>query len=319
MSPRSAAVLWGTAVTAALVAVPLALRDRLPDPLAVHWGPAGAPDGQMSLMAGLVAQVAMWAVIWAFLLGAAMREQTLTRRLGRAYWWGTLFGGGLFVLGMSGVTLLANLDAATWTDAVLEPWQVIAVIVVASAAGVLGGHLGRGGPDPHAPAGAEPPRLDLRPGQRVVWVSRVTNPWLVAVTTVAAAGLVVATVLDVAGASVGVVLPPLGILLLVGLLTASLTARVTADGLTIGFGPFGWPVRRIKLSKIDKAWSDTRYPSQVGGWGIRGLPGGATIMLRGGECLIIRYHSGGELAVSVDDAARGAALLNALLGERVSG
>ncbi|MEU7854572.1 hypothetical protein [Nonomuraea sp. NPDC049141] len=64
------------------------------------------------------------------------------------------------------------------------------------------------------------------------------------------------------------------------------------------------------------AWSEVRYPSQVGGWGIRGLPGSATIMLRGGECLIIRYRSGGQLAVSVDDAERGAALINALIAER---
>ncbi|GGO73226.1 DUF1648 domain-containing protein [Nonomuraea cavernae] len=318
MNPRSAAALWGAAITAALVAVPLTLRDRLPDPLAVHWGPAGAPDGELSFAAGLAVQVAMWIAIWGFLLAAAARERTLTRRMGRAYWWGTLVGGGLFVLGMGGTTLLANLDAPDWTAAVLEPWQVITVILVSAAAGLLAGHLGRGGPDLQAPAGAEPPRLDLRPGQRVVWVSRLTNPWLLAVTTVAAAGLVVVAVLDVAGASVGPVLPPLGVVLLVGLLTTSLTCRVTADGLRIGFGPFGRPARRIQLSKIDKAWSDTRYPSQVGGWGIRGLPGAATIMLRGGECLIIRYRSGGELAVSVDDAARGAALLNALVAEEVS-
>ncbi|MEV0592590.1 DUF1648 domain-containing protein [Nonomuraea cavernae] len=318
MTPRSAAALWGTAVTAALVAVPLILRDRLPDPLAVHWGPAGAPDREQSFATGLAVQVAMWIVIWGFLLAAAARERTLARRMGRGYWWGTLVGGGLFVLGMGGVTLLANLDVADWTAAVLEPWQVVAVILVGVAAGLLAGYLGRGGPDPEVPADAEPPRLDLRPGQRVVWVSRLTNPWLLAVTAVAAAGLVVVAVLDVAGASVGAALPPLVIVLLVGLLTTSLTCRVTADGLRIGFGPLGWPARRIQLSKIDKAWSDTRYPSQVGGWGIRGLPGAATIMLRGGECLIIRYHSGGELAVSVDDAARGAALLNALVAEKVS-
>ncbi|MFD1535844.1 hypothetical protein ACFSJ0_02295 [Nonomuraea guangzhouensis] len=120
----------------------------------------------------------------------------------------------------------------------------------------------------------------------------------------------------VADGAAGSTLTGLVIVLFAGLLTSSLTARVTGDGLAIGFGPLGWPVRRIRLSKIDRAWSEVRYPSQVGGWGIRGLPGSATIMLRGGECLIIRYRSGGQLAVSVDDAERGAALINALIAER---
>jgi hypothetical protein len=39
-------------------------------------------------------------------------------------------------------------------------------------------------------------------------------------------------------------------------------------------------------------------------------------MLRGGECLVVRFASGGELGISIDDAQRGAALLNALIAQR---
>ena len=34
---------------AAVVAVPLVFEDRLPDPVASHWGISGAPDGHMPL------------------------------------------------------------------------------------------------------------------------------------------------------------------------------------------------------------------------------------------------------------------------------
>ncbi|TDB99619.1 hypothetical protein E1267_37075 [Nonomuraea longispora] len=51
--------------------------------------------------------------------------------------------------------------------------------------------------------------------------------------------------------------------------------------------------------------------------GLPRAPGGAAIMLRGGERLITRYRSGGRLAVSIDDAARGTSLINALIAERV--
>ncbi|MFD7782173.1 hypothetical protein ACFV4Q_03610 [Streptomyces nojiriensis] len=39
---------------------------------------------------------------------------------------------------------------------------------------------------------------------------------------------------------------------------------------------------------------------------------GTTVMLRSGECLVIPPRRGREFAVMVDDAERGAALLNAL-------
>ncbi|MGW4801899.1 hypothetical protein ACWEPC_56740, partial [Nonomuraea sp. NPDC004297] len=164
------------------------------------------------------------------------------------------------------------------------------------------------------------PQLRLNPGQRAVWVSRVVNPWL----TVAVFGALVVTVVTVALASTGaagdpvrVILPLAVILLLAGLVSMAVSVRVRDDLITIGFGPLGWPARQIPLSKVESAWSEQRQPGEVGGWGFRGLPGNATIMLRGGECLVLGYRSGGRLAISVDDAERGASLINALIAERV--
>lgn len=54
----------------------------------------------------------------------------------------------------------------------------------------------------------------------------------------------------------------------------------------------------------------------MGGWGYRLSGLGTTVMLRRGECLVIRPRQGAEFAVSVDDAERGAALLNTLTTPR---
>ncbi|WP_431892968.1 hypothetical protein [Nonomuraea sp. bgisy101] len=323
MTSRNRALLaagaWGLTVSAVLVAVPLSLRDRLPDPLATHWSGA-VPDGSMSFTQNLLFSVATAVVVLAVMVGIALHGTAFDRRLSRAYWWGTLFGWGLFVVGAELSIMSANLDVPVWTQAKSLGWDVVAVLAVAAAGGILAGFLFRGEPDQATPEGEAPPRLRLRPGQRSVWVSRVSNLWLVAVTAGSALLTVAFGALTLAGLMPGAGGPLFGVAALVlvcGLLTSSVTVRITEDGVAIGFGPLGWPVRRIRLSKIERAWSEQRFPSQVGGWGIRGVPGAAAIMLRGGDCLVLRYRSGGQLLVSIDDAARGAALLNALIDERV--
>ncbi|MBF8192674.1 DUF1648 domain-containing protein [Nonomuraea sp. K274] len=322
MNPRvSILTVWGLVATAALVLLPLAVRDRLPDPMATHWGPGGGADGSMPFAASVVMSVLLWVVPWLVLLAMAVRGRALVRRLGRMYWCGTAGFMSVFAIGIGGITLLANLDAPDWTRARLAGWHVIAVILAAALAAVAAGYLGRGEPDQPSPEGEQPPRLRLRAGERTVWVSRVANPWLVAVAVATVACVGVLVVLGLIGVMPGpvavVALPVLVVLLVIGVMSASVTVRAGDDGVAIGFGPLGWPVRRIRLSSIDSAYSEVRQPSQVGGWGFRGLPGSATIMLRGGECLIIRYRSGGQLAISIDDAARGASLINALIAERV--
>ncbi|MGV9305405.1 hypothetical protein [Nonomuraea sp. NPDC003727] len=322
MTSRTRALLatgvWGLTVIPALVALPLSLRDRLPEPLATHWSGA-TPDGNMSFTQNMLFSVTMAAVILVVMAGIAVHGKAFERRLSRGYWWGVLFGSAVFVIGMEWSILRANLDVQVWTQAGGLGWAPVAVMAGAAAVGVLAGFLLRGEPDQAAPEGEAPPRLRLRSGQRSVWVSRVSNPWLVALTAGSALLTAAVGVLTLMGLTSGAGWSLLGVsvlLLTVGLLTSSITARITDDGLAIGFGPFGWPVRRIRLSKIDSAWSEQRFPSQVGGWGIRGVPGAAAIMLRGGDCLVLRYRSGGQLLISIDDAERGAALLNALIEER---
>lgn len=315
--------IWGALVVAAIFAVSLALRDRLPEPMASHWGLGGVADRSMTFTQSLLMSLGIWAAGLALLLGIAIDGRVFARRLGRIYWWSTLLWLGLFMVAIQASTVLANLDAPDWTAARMSGWSVVLLAALPLALGILGGYfLGRGGPDQVPPPGEAPPRLRLRPGQRSVWVSRVTNLWLVGLAVLPAVALAVMTALWSMGVlPTGVYLPALPglvIIFLAGLLSATVTARVSDDGVAIGFGPFGWPVRRIRLSKIESAWAEERFPSQVGGWGFRGVPGMAAIMIRGGDCLVLRYRSGGQLVISIDDAARGASLVNALIGERVT-
>ncbi|MFF4614349.1 hypothetical protein [Nonomuraea jabiensis] len=318
MNPRITAVIWGLLVIAAQLALPLALRDRLPDPLATRWGLGGLPSRSTSLTTYIVVAFLLWAVLW--LVALAASERATARRPSRTVWWGGLFGLGALALGANVTTVLANLDAPDWTAARLPGWQVLAVIAAGFGVAVLAGYLRRGAPDGDLPH-RSPPVLRLRAGQRSVWVGHAVNRWLAllpaaALAAVLVLGLLYATGL-VAGGTATSVLPGLVLVLAAGVLTSSVSVQVGDSRVVVQFGPLGWPARRIPLSRIESAWSETRHPAEVGGWGIRGLPGSSTIMLRGGECLVIRDRSGGRLAISIDDAERGASLINALIAERV--
>ncbi|MFC5832531.1 hypothetical protein [Nonomuraea insulae] len=321
MIPRAIAAVWGLAVTAVLILVPLSVRDRLPDPMATHWGASGStPDGSNSFTGYLLTVAIIWVVLWPAMLAVSTRK--VSRRPYRASYWGCLFGLGVLLLGANAATLLANLDAPDWRAAAMPDWHIPAVLAVAVVTGALAAYLGRGARDEPSPESPAPPRLRLGPGQRAVWVSRVVNRWLTAVVLGSLAVNVVTVVWLSSGGMTGAVaagiLPVFVLVLLVGLATMSITVRVRDDEVAIGFGPVAWPRRRIRLSKIDAAWAEDRRPRDVGGWGVRGLPGSSTIMLRGGECLVLRYRSGGQIAISIDDAERGASLINTLIAERVT-
>lgn len=305
---------WFIVVAAVLVAVPLAFSDRLPDPVATHWGPSGAPDRSAPAVVLAIVPLALWAVLAVSCL-AFGRRRLVTSRAGRAGIVAGLAWTGIFLIGVQAVSIAANLDRSRWQDAAPITWQAILVVAVAVACAMLAGWAGRRGPDeppPPAPDAAVP---DLASGRRVVWLSSASAPLLLVLSGAALAASVAFAVLRLMG------LPGrtwhtaavLAVVALVGFALSTVSVRVSSEGMRVAFGPLRWPARRVPLDRIDRAWVEERYPSQVGGWGYRGLPGRATIMVRGGACLVVRYASGGRLAISVDDAGRGAALLNALV------
>ncbi|KAA5832619.1 DUF1648 domain-containing protein [Saccharopolyspora hirsuta] len=307
----AASGLWAVAVTAVLLAGALAVRDRVPDPVASHWGFSGAPDGSMPFTGLLAVELITWLVIALVAVATAVRGAQ--RRAGRATTAAVLGAGAVFVVGMSALTTWANLDAADWRQASPLPvWQVLPVLAGAALGGWLGWWAGNRGPDAR-PEGddGEVAELVLKPGQRAVWVSSVRSRTMLVIGGAAVLSSVVpllaqAWVAAVVSALAGVVVFALS------------SARVQVDerGVHTSFGPLRWPVRRIRLEQIDRARVETRRALEVGGWGYRVLPNSTAIMLRGGECLALRLTSGRDFYISVDHPERGAELVNALITER---
>ncbi|MFD7258473.1 DUF1648 domain-containing protein [Streptomyces sp. NPDC059874] len=307
-------VAWAAGVLALLVALPLAAGGRLPDRLATHWDSgSGAPDGSMPLWAAAVFPALIWAVL---VLGVAFAR----RRAGAgAGGWvaGTLVSGGVGLAGAQASIVRANLDHEDWRQADSVTVWVVVVIAVAVLAGFTGALAGRrGAVGAGAPAG-EGPRMEIPSGERFVWLSRASNAWLQLIA--AGTGLVAAAgALAGLGGLIGAewaLVAPFAVASLLVLAFSSVQARVTGRGLEVAFGPFGRPVRRWAAEDIESARVEDRTPAQVGGWGYRLSGLGTTVMLRGGECLVIRAK-GKDFAVSVDDAERGAALLNSLGARR---
>ncbi|MEU5715222.1 DUF1648 domain-containing protein [Streptomyces sp. NPDC020403] len=299
---------WSAGVAALLVGLPLVARGRLPERLATHWGGGGRPDGSMPLWAAVVFPALVW-------MGLALCVVLGWRRAGGATrgWVGaTLGSAGLLLVGAQASIVRANLDRQDWREAGSVTGGALVAIGVAAGAGVVAWFAGR---DRSAAGGraAEGPRMEIPQGRRLVWFSRTSSPWLHAVSALAAL-VAVAAVLAWAGGLAGPnwsLIAPTAFVSLVLLECASVRTRVSEAGFEVSFGPFGLPVRRWAVRDIEAARVEHRTPAQAGGWGYRLNGLGTTVMLRGGECLVVRAR-GRDFAVSVDDAERGAALLNSL-------
>ncbi|MFB7464639.1 DUF1648 domain-containing protein [Streptomyces sp. NPDC056224] len=312
--------IWTVAVLAALVALPWVAGDRLPERLATHWGAvSGGPDGSMPLWAAALFPALIWLVLVLLTVVLARRREGASSRPAMRGWpVAALLSSGVLLAGAQASIVRANLDHTDWRQADSVSLWAVVTFGVATVAGLAGWAGTRRGPAaaPHAVAGS--PRMDIPAGERFVWLSRTTNPWLrwigalSGLVTLAAALVAVSGLIEAEWAAVA----PFATVSVAALSCASVQARVTEKGLDVAFGPLGWPVRRWSAEDIESARVENRTPAQVGGWGYRLSGMGTTVMLRSGECLVIHPRRGSEFAVSVDDAERGAALLNALGGQR---
>ncbi|GAA1576418.1 DUF1648 domain-containing protein [Streptomyces globosus] len=309
------AAVWAAGVPAALVALPLLAHGRLPERLATHWGD-GSPDGSMPLWAAALLPALLWAVLALSLFFAGRRGGSPSK----AWVGAVLLSGGVFLAGTQAAIVRANLDQADWRDAGPVGSGMSATAVAAAAAGVLGLLAGRRAAPPAAPAQPVAGEImEIPAGERRIWLSRTSNPWLrltAALTGLAAAAAAVAAAGGLLSGAQWAVISPFALASIALVACSSVQARVTEAGLEVSFGPLGRPVRRWAAGDIVSARSETRSPAQVGGWGYRIGGLGTTVMLRSGECLVVRPREGAEFAVSVDDSARGAALLNAYSANR---
>jgi hypothetical protein len=223
------------------------------------------------------------------------------------------------LLGGQASVVRANLDHSDWREADSVTVYVVVTLVAAVVVGAAALLASRRTPAVAPTEGG--PAMEIPVGERFVWLSRTSNPWLhatAAVTGVVAVAAVVAGLGGLMGAEAALMAGPFALASVLVLGFASVQARVTERGLEVAFGPLGWPARRWTPDGIASARVETRTPSQVGGWGYRLSGLGTTVMLRSGECLVIRTRNGKDFAVSIDDAERGAALINSLNAEQSS-
>ncbi|MFI9250487.1 DUF1648 domain-containing protein [Streptomyces sp. NPDC053069] len=312
---RSRATRWGTAgcvaaVAALLAGLPWAAHDRLPDRLATHWSGGSAPDGSSPLWAVSLFPAGLWLLI---ALGVSVRRRR-SRPAVRPWRAIALAPTATSLVGAQASLVRANLDRADWHEAREPALDIVLILAGMAVAGVL---AWRWSTRPGTASAPGTPGLNLPEGERLVWFSRAANHWLqllAALAGLVAAGALVA--LAVGPADPTALWPVCGCCCVAALACAafsSVQAKVSEAGLEVSFGPLGWPVRRWSPAAIESARSEHRLPSQVGGWGYRLSGLGTTVMLRAGDCLVIRPRGRRtDFAVSVDDAERGAALLNAL-------
>jgi hypothetical protein len=287
---------WSAAVLVVSL-LPLALGwARLPDPVATHWGVDGDPDGRMALVA------VPWLAVG--LIAVALSTTSLFRVEGTPSAEAFAMVGVMGGLGtaLMGLLVYLNWDASAWDEAGhFDLWHG------GGPRRRLCGRACRFHPGSQTPNGAtgpagRRPRHRGRPGGTGV----LGGPDLVRWPLILLGGAMLAVIL----------LPEWGLWSggLLGLLALAfmrVEANVNNDGLTVRLG--GIPVRRIPVAKISSARAIDLEPAQWGGWGWRAAPNGSAIVLRRGDALELTFRGGRRFAVTVDDAATGAALLNGLV------
>ncbi|WP_329613954.1 DUF1648 domain-containing protein [Streptomyces brevispora] len=293
-------------------------RDRLPAQLASHFVGNGRADdhaGQGSYIAITTVLLIGTGVLWTLMAVGGKFTGPAYRKLVAS---GYAFAG--FLGYLMAVVLLVNVDAAEDAqgraqDVSFPMWHIVVALGVAVLAFGLGLLLAALLPVPEGPAAdgsaGDGERIALADGEVAGWARSAGNRWLPpAALAVLGAGVVLLFTTGWAGA-----VPAL----LVGVLVASFARPcVTVDrrGITVS-GVLPWPRIRVPLDRIEAASSRRiNVLAEYGGWGYRIRPGRTGVMIRSGEGIVARLSGGRDFAVTVDDSATAAALLNTLVDQR---
>ncbi len=284
-----------------------AAADRLPERIAVHWGPDGQPDRYTDLTGATTTSALLTALTPLLLVAVA----AVVDRSARSVLGGAAAGLAVFVATVSFGAVLAQRDT---TGPVALPGAVIAIGAVAALAVGIGlGWLGRlPRPDldgPAAPLPADAPRLDVPATTRLGWVGGASLPGA------AVGALVVLGMLPLAWAAVAVS-PWLWVVAgLVGALMVAVTsARVVVDHDGVRVSTLGLSWSRIPMERVASAEvGQVSALGDFGGWGWRiGRDGRRGFVTRSGEALVVHRRGEPDVVVTVDDARGAAAVVNTL-------
>lgn len=306
---------------AGVIVILIALPD-LPDPIAVHWGPSGMPDGFGPAWLSVVLLIVVVGGYSAFALGFARGEGTFTVNQRMILAIGPFLATVMTVL-LAGSTLMQR-GLESGADAASIGPYVVGGFAGGLATGALAWLL--------LPASAPLPPLDLENApvlelgatERAVWMQRIEpQRWL---------GVFVLGILGLAIIGGGVALwlvaplPAFTVYVLVLLLVAVLVistlfwqVRVDETGFratsAVGVPRFVIPLAQVRGAAVVEVVPVRDF----GGWGIRwGGDGRLGVITRGGQAIEVQRTSGKSLVVTVDNAAQAASLLNALKARAVA-
>ncbi|KRF45923.1 hypothetical protein ASH01_09105 [Terrabacter sp. Soil811] len=309
---RPTHALVASAVLAPVVAavgtgLAYAVRDLVPDPVAVHWGLDGEPDRWQPFGAAVVTAAVITTVMPLALVGLG----ALMHRSARGPLAAVAGGLAVFLGGVLFGGLLAQRPGQV-PQAFPPQWAVPTLVLTALVAVGLW-RWGRTTPPEvtgaRAPLPADAPRLDVTPTTRLAWTGRAS----LRVGPTAALAVVVALPL-VWVALAGFAWVWLLALALGALLALTLSARVTVDasGLRVSSAGLSWS--RVPLERVASAGTTTVSPlREFGGWGWRiGVDGRRGYVTRAGEALVVHRVGEPDVVVTVDDADEAAAVLNTL-------
>jgi hypothetical protein len=301
-------VAGGLAVLAAATALALSWRDELPDPVASHWDIDGRADGFSSLNAILAVMLGFGV---AFVLGfgaltLVLGQSAVTRRLGAgltiwsAMFFSSLTLGTLYVQrGLADAREAGGIGGALLTA--MAGSLLLAVVVGALVPD-----------DPRLPTSdpvpADAPRVGLASGEHTAWVARTGAGPVFGVGILATAALLALVVVT----RIWPLLVVGALIVIVVVAMCWWVVRVDRTGLTIR-STTGWPRIHVPLDEVVRAdVIEVRPLRDFGGWGLRvGRHGRVGVVLRSGQALLVQRTGGRSVAVTVDDAATAAGLLNA--------
>ncbi|MDQ6838775.1 MAG: DUF1648 domain-containing protein [Actinomycetota bacterium] len=301
-TPPSAVALWlAPFIVLAFVVVPqLALWSRLPGNLAIHWGVDGHPNGSAPKLVSLLVVGGLWVGAWIWALQGQRGRSGGRDALRNAH-----FIGGFIFVGQL-ILLSRNLDAPTWDRARnLAPLAAILPITAGIltrwiASRLLGTSAGAN----HPPLDGATPRTG-----RALWTGTARNSRGTLVFCGVGVGV---GGLGLLSGQVGPVGAAVAVAVVVILAVGFGSARVTVgpQAVVLGLGPWGWPRRRVPLSRICRATYTIIEPMQYGGWGYRVRSGTTAVVIRKGQALHLELVGGRSLIVTVDGAEEGSGLVN---------
>jgi hypothetical protein len=287
------------------------LADRLPAELARHWT-GDRVTGTWSRTTGLVAGPLVGTLVSVAIAVPAVltRISTAVRRslAATAAWTAT------FVATVGAGVLVGHLDLAEGTAA--HPPDAAAAIgaLVGVPAAVAAAVAVRAPATERTPATSPPPDAAPRlpPGTAPTpWTGR---PPISRGVTLGAVGCV-AVVVALAPLAGWWLLVLAALVAAVALGTLRAYAVVDADGLVVT--ATGVRLLGVPIDEVAEAGVADLDPWAFGGWGLRVDPHGRTaVVTRAGEALRVRRADGGEVFVTVDDAATAAATLNSYADRR---